>query len=53
MQRSRHGPRKNLAQGIGGLVVGAALVLLAVRLLRPRPAPTATPPRTPANPEAS
>lgn len=29
MQRQRHGVAKNLAEGIGGLIVGAALVVLA------------------------
>ena len=35
-QRQRHGVAKNLAEGIGGLVVGAALVVLARSLLRQR-----------------
>ncbi|WP_200235244.1 carbon monoxide dehydrogenase [Thiohalocapsa halophila] len=35
-QRQRHGVAKNLAEGIGGLVVGAALVVLARSLLRER-----------------
>lgn len=33
-QRQRHGVAKNLAEGVGGLVVGAALVVLTRRLLR-------------------
>ncbi len=29
MQRQRHGVAKNLAEGVGGVIVGAALVVLA------------------------
>lgn len=36
MQRQRHGVTKNLAEGIGGLVVGAALVVLASQWLKRR-----------------
>ncbi len=36
MQRQRHGVAKNLAEGIGGLVVGAALVLLTRGLMKHR-----------------
>jgi hypothetical protein len=35
-QRQRHGVAKNLAEGVGGLVVGAALVVLARSLPRQR-----------------
>jgi len=45
-QRQRHGVAKNLAEGVGGLIVGSALVLLVRGLLRgrkgaKRPAPGA------------
>lgn len=45
-QRQRHGVHKNLAEGIGGLLAGAALVLLARSVLkaRARSASTETPP---------
>jgi|OM-RGC.v1.034856056 hypothetical protein len=33
-QRQRHGVVKNLAEGVGGVVVGAALVVLVRGLLR-------------------
>jgi hypothetical protein len=33
-QRQRHGVAKNLAEGMGGLVVGAAIVVLARDILR-------------------
>lgn len=36
MQRQRHGVAKNLAEGIGGLIVGAALVVLASQWLKRR-----------------
>lgn len=35
-QRQRHGVAKNLAEGIGGLLVGAAAVVLLRGLLRAR-----------------
>jgi len=35
-QRQRHGVTKNLAEGVGGLLVGSALVLLVRELLRGR-----------------
>ncbi|SDW84737.1 carbon monoxide dehydrogenase [Thiocapsa roseopersicina] len=37
-QRQRHGVRKNMVEGIGGLLAGAALVLLARSLLKKRAA---------------
>lgn len=43
-QRQRHGVKKNLAEGIGGLVVGAALVVLIGQLRRRR---AKTPPTRP------
>jgi hypothetical protein len=42
-QRQRHGVHKNLAEGIGGLLAGAALVLLARSLLKKRAASTPVP----------
>ncbi|MEA3638891.1 MAG: hypothetical protein VBE63_02985 [Lamprobacter sp.] len=36
MQRQRHGVAKNLAEGIGGLIVGAALVVLTSQWLKRR-----------------
>lgn len=58
-QRQRHGVNKDLAEGIGGVLVGAAAVLLLRGWLGPRastppsvpaaPAPEATP-QAPANP---
>lgn len=54
-QRQRHGVHKRLAEGIGGILVGAAAVLLLRGLLRARrpgapvAAPTTnTPPSAPA-----
>lgn len=35
-QRQRHGVTKNLVEGVGGLLVGAAAVLLLRAWLRPR-----------------
>ncbi|MCF7992383.1 MAG: carbon monoxide dehydrogenase [Thiohalocapsa sp.] len=35
-QRQRHGVAKNLAEGIGGLVVGAALVVMIRSALKHR-----------------
>lgn len=46
-QRQRHGVSKNLAEGIGGLLVGAAAVLLLRAWVRPRAA------RAPSTPEAT
>ncbi|MFB1488466.1 MULTISPECIES: carbon monoxide dehydrogenase [unclassified Thiocapsa] len=41
-QRQRHGVRKNMVKGIGGLLAGVALVLLARSLFKQRtPAPEA------------
>ncbi|MEY6433940.1 carbon monoxide dehydrogenase [Thioalkalicoccus limnaeus] len=37
-QRHRHGVTKHLVEGVGGFLVGSALVLLAKRLLGSRPA---------------
>jgi hypothetical protein len=37
-QRQRHGVRKNMVEGIGGLLAGVALVLLARSLLKKREA---------------
>lgn len=37
-QRQRHGVTKHLVEGVGGFLVGSALVLLARRLLGSRPA---------------
>lgn len=37
-QRQRHGVHKNLAEGVGGLLAGVALVLLARSLLKKRAA---------------
>ncbi|TVQ88219.1 MAG: carbon monoxide dehydrogenase [Chromatiaceae bacterium] len=55
-QRQRHGVAKNLAEGIGGLMVGAALVLLLGALRRSRhpqpPASIPSPPPTPTEPES-
>lgn len=36
MQRQRHGVAKNLAEGVGGVIVGAALVVLASQWLKRR-----------------
>jgi len=36
MQRQRHGVSKNLAEGVGGVVVGAALVVLVGHWLKRR-----------------
>jgi hypothetical protein len=36
MQRQRHGVTKNLAEGVGGVVVGAALVVLVGQWLKRR-----------------
>ena len=44
-QRQRHGVTRNLVDGIGGLVVGAAVVLLAAQWLKrrqPQPAAAAS-----------
>lgn len=41
-QRQRHGVSKNLVESVGGVILGAALVLLATRLLRSRAARPAT-----------
>lgn len=38
-QRQRHGVHKKLAEGIGGLLVGAALVLLARSIFKARARP--------------
>jgi hypothetical protein len=40
MQRQRHGVAKNIAEGVGGLLVGAAGVLLLRSLLRKKSPPT-------------
>jgi hypothetical protein len=50
-QRQRHGVAKNLAEGIGGLVVGAALVVLIRGMLKQRAAsaPSAMPANAPSN----
>jgi ABC-type uncharacterized transport system permease subunit len=42
-QRQRHGVAKNIAEGVGGVVVGAALVVLARHLLRRRDQQRAAP----------
>ncbi|MFE8035466.1 carbon monoxide dehydrogenase [Thiohalocapsa marina] len=45
-QRQRHGVRKNMVEGVGGVIVGAALVVMAVSLLKRRraaPAPQPEP----------
>lgn len=51
-QRHRHGVRKNLVEGVGGALVGAALVLLMRGLFKQRAAgkapAAATEPTTPA-----
>jgi len=49
-QRQRHGVSKNLVEGIGGALVGAALVLLIRGLLKPR---TAGPAAAPIDPSPS
>ncbi len=36
-QRQRHGPTKNLVEGVGGLIVGAAVAILIGELLKKRP----------------
>jgi hypothetical protein len=41
-KRQRHGVHKHLAEGIGGLLIGAALVLFARSLLKKRASPAAT-----------
>jgi hypothetical protein len=41
-QRQRHGVHKHLTEGIGGLLIGAALVLFARSLLKKRASPAAT-----------
>lgn len=41
-QRQRHGVRKHLVEGIGGLMVGAALVLLLRGLFQRQSAGSAT-----------
>jgi hypothetical protein len=41
-QRQRHGVHKRLAEGIGGLLIGAALVLFARSVLKKRASPAAT-----------
>jgi hypothetical protein len=41
-QRQRHGVHKHLAEGIGGLLIGAALVLFARSVLKKRASPAAT-----------
>ncbi|AGA91594.1 hypothetical protein Thimo_2897 [Thioflavicoccus mobilis 8321] len=49
-QRQRHGVHKHLAEGVGGVLVGAAVVLLLRGLFRkpdpraPAAAPTSDPP---------
>ncbi|GAB6039607.1 carbon monoxide dehydrogenase [Endothiovibrio diazotrophicus] len=48
-QRQRHGVTKKWVEGIGGVVVGAAVVLAVARLLRGRSAPMATSPSLPAD----
>ncbi len=42
MQRQRHGVAKNIAEGVGGLVVGAAAVVL-LRSLFKKKSSTTTP----------
>jgi hypothetical protein len=42
-QRQRHGPTKNIVEGVGGAIVGAALVLLLGDLLAKRPHPRPSP----------
>jgi hypothetical protein len=37
-QRQRHGVRKNMVEGIGGLLAGVALVLLARSMFKKRAA---------------
>ena len=37
MQRQRHGTTKKLVEGVGGLIVGAALVILIGNLLEKDP----------------
>ena len=46
-QRQRHGVHKNLAEGIGGVLVGAALVLLLRQLLARRQSPARPSPPAP------
>jgi len=41
-QRQRHGVHKHLAEGVGGLLIGAALVLFARSLFKKRVSPPAT-----------
>jgi uncharacterized membrane protein YcjF (UPF0283 family) len=36
MQRQRHGVAKNLAEGVGGVIVGAALVVVVGQWLKRR-----------------
>jgi hypothetical protein len=56
-QRQRHGVTKNLVEGLGGLIVGAAAVLLLRQWLkqdRPKAAAAAAPPApAPVPPAAS
>lgn len=56
--RQRHGVHKNLVEGVGGVLVGAALVLLLRQLLTrravaPAPAPRVAGGTAPAAPPAS
>jgi hypothetical protein len=45
-QRQRHGVAKNLAEGVGGLVVGAALVVMIRSALKHRRGRAASAPAT-------
>lgn len=49
-QQQRHGVNKNLAEGFGGLIVGAAIVLLVTRLIGRRTRPVAATPEPSVNP---
>lgn len=54
-QRQRHGVHKHLAEGIGGVIVGAALVLLLRNRMHKRSqtaTPAAMPQAAPADQEA-